>query len=65
MLFCSIPLMSYLALKELDLSVFYMSTGLTYVLVMLLSRYILNEIIEKHQLYAVALIIGGVLVFNL
>jgi multidrug transporter EmrE-like cation transporter len=63
--FCITPLMSYLALRELTLTVVYMSTAITYVLVMFSAKYILDEVIEKRHLYAVALIISGVLVFNI
>ena len=64
-LFCCIPLLSYLALKKLDLSTVYISTGITYVLVLILARFILNETIDKQHIYAVVLIISGVLVFNI
>jgi multidrug transporter EmrE-like cation transporter len=56
--------MTFLALRGLDLSTVYMSTGITYVLVMLASRWILKEVIEQRQYYAVLLIISGVVVFN-
>ena len=64
-IFCSIPVMSYMALKGLGLSVVYMSTGLTYVLVMLLARMILKEAIDKQQIYAVLFIISGVVLYNI
>ena len=64
-LFSITPLMTYLALRELSLSFVYMSTGFTYVLIMLLAKFVLNEVIEKQHIHAVILIISGVLVFNL
>ena len=64
-LFCFIPFMNYLALRDLTLSVVYMSTGLTYVLVMFFAKYILNEEIRKQHTYAIVLIVSGVVVFNI
>lgn len=64
-LFCVVPVMTYLALKSLPLSVVYMSTGLTYVLIMFFAKYILGEFVEKRHVYAVTLIISGVLVYNI
>lgn len=64
-LFGLTPFMSYLALKELELSVVYMSTAITYVLVMYLARIVLKETIDKRQIYAVSLIVVGVLTFNI
>jgi multidrug transporter EmrE-like cation transporter len=49
----------------LSLSVVYMSTGITYVLVMLASRNFLNEQIYQHHVYAIVLITSGVVVFNI
>ena len=64
-LFGLTPFMSYLALKALDLSVVYMSTAITYVLVMYLARIILKETINRRQVYAVSLIVVGVMIFNI
>lgn len=64
-LFVATPIMSYLALRELSLGVVYMSTGLTYILVLMSSRFVLRESVEKRQIFAVALIVAGVGVFNL
>ena len=64
-LFSVIPLMTYLALRDLKLSFVYMSTGLTYVLIMVFSKYVLHEHIEKRHIQAIFLIISGILVFNL
>ena len=63
--FAVTPFLAFLALKELSLSFVYMSTGLTYVLVLLSARFILKEELFRRQIYAVALIAGGVVVFNL
>lgn len=65
LLFVLTPVMSYLALRELSLSVVYMSTGLTYILVLLAARFVLHERIAGRQLTAVSLIALGVVVFNL
>ena len=63
-LFALTPLMTYLALKGLTMSFVYMSTGLTYVLIMILAKTVLKESIEKRQIHAVILILSGVVVFN-
>ena len=64
-LFSATPLMNYLALRELSLSFVYMSTGFTYVLIMLLAKFVLNEAVKKQHIHAVILIISGIFVFNL
>ena len=58
------PFFAFFALKGLSLSFVYMSTGLTYVLVILAAKVVLNEKISRRQVYAVALILAGVMVFN-
>jgi multidrug transporter EmrE-like cation transporter len=64
-LFCVVPFMNYLALRDLSMGVVYMSTGLTYVLIMFFSKYILYEPVGRQHVYAVTLIVSGVLVFNI
>lgn len=56
--------MTYMALKGMALSVAYMSTGLTYVLVIFSAKYVLGEVIDQRQKIAITLIICGVIVFN-
>jgi multidrug transporter EmrE-like cation transporter len=62
---CATPPMSFLALRELPLSIVYMSTALTYVLVLILARVVLNEYISRRQLLSTMLIMVGVITFNL
>lgn len=56
--------MTYMALKGMALSVAYMSTGLTYVLVIFSAKHVLGEVIDQRQKIAITLIICGVIVFN-
>lgn len=59
-----VPLMSYLALKSLNLGTVYTSTALTTVLVLFSSRFILNEKLPAKNIFAGVLIVSGVVVFN-
>ena len=63
-LFVLTPFMAYMALKEIALSVVYMSTAISYVIVILASKYLLAEVINKRQIFALTLIICGVITFN-
>jgi drug/metabolite transporter (DMT)-like permease len=53
----------FVALKELAVGVVYMSMGLTQVLVLALSHYVLREAVTRHHLVAVALIVGGLVLY--
>lgn len=64
-LFCLAPAMNYLALKNWTLGTVYMATGLTYVLVMMLAKWLLGETIGPRKAQAMLLIVGGVVIFNL
>jgi|CXWL01.1.fsa_nt_gi multidrug transporter EmrE-like cation transporter len=64
-LFCLAPGMSYLALKHWPMSTVYMSTGLTYALVLALAKLLLGETISRRKMQAMLLIVGGVVIFNL
>lgn len=57
-------LMNYIALKTFTVSTVYMMTALTYVLVLSLSKVVLNETISRQKLQAVILIIAGIALFN-
>ena len=63
--FCMTPVAAYMALKGLSLSVVYMSTGFTYVLILITAKYLLRETINRQQSYAIFLIISGVLIYNI
>jgi drug/metabolite transporter (DMT)-like permease len=53
------------ALKGLDLKLFYALTSLNYVVVMVLSRIVLRESLSRNKVVAGCLIVAGVVVFNL
>lgn len=54
------PVFSYLALHSLGIGLVYMSTAMSLVVVILLSRFALNERISGRQVIAMLLIVGGV-----
>jgi Membrane transporters of cations and cationic drugs len=59
-------ILSLLAMKAMDLSVFYpVSAGLGYVLVCILSYAILKERITAYQLIGMLFILAGVILMNL
>jgi len=62
-LFAIAQLGFFLALTQLAIGVVYMSTGITQVLVLALSRYALRENVTHDHLIAVLLIIGGLVVY--
>ena len=55
----------FLALTRLDIGVVYMSTGLTHILVLALSRFVLDEKVTQDHLVAVLLIGGGLILYAL
>lgn len=63
--FLAVPFFSYLSLLNLTLSLVYMSTALTHVLVLVFSYIFLNERIPDTQYLPISLIIIGIIVFNL
>lgn len=63
-LFCTVPVLNYLALRWWSMSTVYMATGLTYVLVMLLANRVLGEPMDRRKLGSMGLIVAGVVVFN-
>lgn len=57
---------SLIAMKTIDLSIFYpVSAGLGYILVCLMSYFILKENITKEQLIGIVFILVGVILMNL
>lgn len=58
------PFFYIYALTGIDLAVAYSFTGLNYVLVLLASRYVLHEQINRWQGAGILLIFAGVVVFN-
>ncbi|VVB88557.1 4-amino-4-deoxy-L-arabinose-phosphoundecaprenol flippase subunit ArnE [uncultured archaeon] len=63
-LFLIVTISSVLALKGIDLKVFYALTSLNYIVVMILSRVVLKEEMSRNKLQAMCLIVLGVIVFN-
>jgi len=63
--FLTVPLFSYLALRNLSLAFVYMSSAFTHVLVPILSRVFLDERIGARKALSIALITLGVITFNL
>jgi drug/metabolite transporter (DMT)-like permease len=63
--FVAVPLFSYLALLNLTLAFVYMSTALTHVMVLVLSHLFLKEHLTRKQYISMALIVAGIVTFNL
>jgi len=59
------PVFSFLALHHLSLSVVYMSTALTNVLVLVLSRIFLHENITGRHMVSMGFIVAGIVIFNI
>jgi drug/metabolite transporter (DMT)-like permease len=57
------PVLTYLALRVLNVGQVYMSTAATQVAVLVLSRYVLKESITRQQILATAVIVAGVVVY--
>ena len=64
-LFSSLPVLSYLALKSLTIGVVYMSTAVSQLFTLILSRYVLSEKINEKQFANIALIVTGLIIYNL
>ncbi len=62
-LFISVPLFSYYALQEIDINIVYMSTAVTHILVIFLSKMFLNEQIQLEKMYAVLVVFFGMIVY--
>lgn len=56
-------LTNYIALQGLALGLVYMSTALTHLLVLLLSRVVLKETLTRDHAIAMSLIISGLIVY--
>lgn len=56
---------NFLALKKLPVDVTYMATSLTIVMVLLISTLVWNERFSKIQWLGSALIIAGIIVYNI
>lgn len=63
-LFVMVPPLAYLALTHLGVGIVYMSTALTQILVLVLSRFVLKERIGYSHAAAMALIVAGVVLYS-
>ncbi|MDE4907323.1 hypothetical protein L0665_01640 [Methanogenium marinum] len=64
-IFVLVTISTVLALREMDLKVFYALTGLNFVVVVIFSAIFLKENVNSRVIGSVLLIILGVVVFNL
>lgn len=64
-LFLIATISSVLALKGIELKLFYALTSFNYVVVMILSRVILKESLSKNKMGSIFLITVGLIIFNI
>jgi drug/metabolite transporter (DMT)-like permease len=64
-LFLLAPIFSYLALKGIGVDAVYMATSLNTFIVLLLSKYLLDERVQRGQLVACLVVVAGVVVYLL
>ncbi len=58
-------LLTVYTLKDIPLNLFYASTSLKFVLILILSKLVLRKKIDSSKAFAVLLILVGVMVFNM
>lgn len=63
-IFLIVTISSILALRNIELKLFYALTSLNYILVMILSKTILKEDFNRNKLISIFLISIGVMIFN-
>ncbi|MBD0400819.1 EamA family transporter [Flammeovirga sp. EKP202] len=63
-LFLIVPIMNFSALKYTSLDIVYMSTSITIVISLILSRFLLKEKATKKQLLSSLLITLGIIIYN-
>lgn len=64
-LYALTTLLTVYALKDIPLNLFYATTSLKFVLILILSKIMLQEKINSSKVFAVLLIVVGVIVFNM
>jgi small multidrug resistance pump len=64
-LFLAVTLLSVNALRGIPLKVFYSLTALNFLVVLAFSRFVLKETVGRKQIFAVSLIILGIVIFNM
>jgi small multidrug resistance pump len=65
MLYFAVTIFTVYALKDTPLKLFYSTTSLKFVLILILSRLILREKIDYSKIIAIGLIVFGVIIFNM
>jgi len=63
-LFITAQLANYIALHRLSIGTVYIGTGITHVLILVLSRVVLKETLTRDHLIAVLLIVSGLLLYG-
>ncbi|AKB77214.1 hypothetical protein MSHOH_0731 [Methanosarcina horonobensis HB-1 = JCM 15518] len=64
-LYIVVTIFTVYALKEIPLKLFYTTTSLKFVLVLILSKLVLCEKIDINKIIAIGLIVSGVIIFNI
>lgn len=64
-LFLMVTLFSVNALREIPLKVFYSFTALNFLIVMVFSHFLLKETVSRKQIFAIGVIVLGVVIFNM
>jgi multidrug transporter EmrE-like cation transporter len=64
-LYIAATIFTVYTLKDTPLKLFYSTTSLKFVLILILSRLILQEKIDHRKVIAVGLIVFGVIIFNM
>ncbi len=64
-LFVIAPFTTYVALRELSAGTVYVGAATSQIIVILLSRYALDETITRDHLVSMSLILGGLILFAL
>jgi multidrug transporter EmrE-like cation transporter len=65
LLYIAATIFTVYTLKDTPLKLFYSTTSLKFVLILLLSRLILQEKIDQRKVISVGLIVFGVIIFNM
>lgn len=63
-LFIMAQLANYIALHRLSIGTVYIGTGITHILILVLSRAVLKEKLTRDHLIAVLLIVSGLVLFG-
>lgn len=64
-LFICCPLLSIVAARHVDFSLLYIMTALNFVFVLLFSKLVLREDIDRYKLTGTLIILAGVMIYNL